>query len=129
MTMAEVAEHMGRDPDTVSAVIRTARKRHPGKVFRVVSYRRTYGQWGQDKAVYAAEVGADVPKPKVDAVARKNESNARWRARHGVREAAKKRAKRAGGMPVVNIWNGLAPASMRNVMTMAAANTAMAQAA
>lgn len=129
-TTEELVEHLGLNSGLVSSTIRAARLTCPGQIFRIAGYQRAVGAWQPDRAVYAAEAGPDVPKPKVDAKARRRAANKRWTAKHGAAEAAKKRAQhlRANG-GTVNIWHGLAPASVRNVMTSVAANTSMAVAA
>lgn len=128
-TTPELIEHLGLSSDLVSSTIRAARLRYPGQIFRITGYQRAVGAWQPDRPVYTAEAGPDVPKPKVDTKARRRATNRRWTAKHGAAEAAKKRGQhmRASG-GTVNIWHGLAPASLRNVMT-AAANTSMAVAA
>jgi hypothetical protein len=131
MTTASVAAHLQWDIAMVSRAIVFARQKHPGEFFRIVRHKVMVGQWSPDQPVYAAEPGPDAYRRKPTAEARNRAAAKRWRDANRAIEAAKKRAMRAtaGGTRAVNVWAQLAPRGMRHLMTMAAANTSMKEAA
>lgn len=134
MTAASIAAHLQWDIAMVSRSIVFARQKHPGEFFRIVRHVIVVGQWAPDQPVYAAEPGPDAYRRNISAAARTRAAAKRWRDKNRAIEAAKKRALRAADRGVaaavpVNVWFQLAPAGVRNLMTMAAANTSMAEAA
>jgi hypothetical protein len=121
MTSREIAEVLEWPTNTVSIVIRSTRRDHPGKFFRISSWRQVLGRRRNDEAVYSAGRGADCIKPETDVVARKRAADRRWRERHNGSYLAKKMVR--DGARLLNPWLQLAPPSMRGHMQKVAANT------
>lgn len=118
MTCAEVAEALGWPHSRAHETIANARRWQPGKVFRVVRYRKTMGK-GKDPSVYAVQAGPDVPRPVIDRKARRKEIERRYQRKNQAIINARERAARAAAAPA-NVWMGLAPVGVRPLMTIAA---------
>lgn len=121
MTSREIAELLDWPTNTVSVVIRSARRDHPGRFFRVTGWRQVLGKWLNDEAVYSAGRGADCIKPATDTMARRRAADQRWRERNKARYLAGKMV-RDGSKPL-NPWLQLAPPTLRAYMQTVAANT------
>lgn len=122
MTCAEVAEALGWPHSRAHETIANARRWQPGKVFRVVRYRKTPAK-GKDLSVYAFRPGKDAPRPKIDTKARRQEAARRYQAKNQAVINARERSARAAKARVIapsNPWMGLAPAGIRPLMTLAA---------
>ncbi len=122
MTCAEVAEVLGWTHSRAHETIANARRWQPGKVFRVVRYRKTMGK-GKDPSVYAVQSGPDVPRPVIDRKARRKEIDRRYQRKNQAIINARERAARAAAAPA-NVWMGLAPVGVRPLMTIAARESA-----
>lgn len=122
MTCAEVAEALGWPHSRAHETIANARRRQPGKVFRVVRYRKTMGK-GKDPSVYAVQAGPDAPRPVIDRKARRKEIERRYQRKNQAIINARERAARAAAAPA-NVWMGLAPVGVRPLMTIAARESA-----
>lgn len=119
MTVREIAEELDWPVSRVHAVVANARRQHPEKLFRAVSYRPK----GKDTSVYAAMPGKDAKRQPIDKEARARERFARYRQRHRAAINARLRAKRAAKRKqptAINPWMQLAPKELRSAMTMAA---------
>lgn len=126
MTCAEVAEALGWPHSRAHETIANARRWQPGKVFRVVRYRKTMGK-GKDPSVYAVQAGPDVPRPVIDRKARRKEIDRRYQRKNQAIINARERAERAakvGPAAPTNLWMGLAPVGVRPLMTIAARESA-----
>lgn len=130
MTCAEVAEALGWPHSRAHETIANARRWQPGKVFRVVRYRKTMGK-GKDPSVYAVQAGPDVPRPVVDRKARRKEIDRRYQKKNqaiiNARERGARAAKASAGAST-NMWMGLASPGIRPLMTLVARESAGATA-
>ena len=120
MTRHELAEHLGWPVPKVGTTISSTRWLKPRQVLRIVSYRHIVGRHARDVAVFAAQAGPDVPKPRADPALRRKQSQARYRDKNraAIQAAARlKRASDAGREVVVNPWLGLAPTNLRSAMS------------
>lgn len=122
MTATELAEYLGWKSEKVTSTISSTRWLLPEQVFRIVRYVPVTGRRSRDLAVYAAEAGADAPKPAVNAAKRRKQAEARYRHKHraiiNARNQASSAAKR--GAPTVNPWAQLAAPQLRSFMSTAA---------
>jgi hypothetical protein len=133
MTAARIAEELDVPTDRITLTIQSARSRRPGRSFRIIRYEPQIGVWASDRPVWSRSDGRDVPRPLVDKKARADAYQKRYREKHAgvrrVRMAARNAARRstaATGNPYLQ----LVKASSRGyVAAMAAANTAMTEAA
>lgn len=119
MTCAEVAEVLDWPYSRARATIANARRWQPGKVFRVIRYRKTTAK-GKDLSVYAFQPGKDVPRPEIDKKARRKEAAQRYQRKHRALKSARERSARAakaGAIAPPNPWLQLAPAELRPFMT------------
>lgn len=66
MSVAEIAEYLGRARNVVNTCMTSARRHHPGKFFRIVSYRRQVGVPGRETPIYTTGPGRDAPRPNFD---------------------------------------------------------------
>ncbi|ART57110.1 hypothetical protein CBP36_19585 (plasmid) [Acidovorax carolinensis] len=110
MSVPEIAEHLAWSRNRVNTCLTTARANHPGKFFKIVSYRMQQGVQGREIPVYAAQAGPDRRRPAFGAEHTKirgQEYARRNRARAAVAR------KRRRGMHEVNPWSGLMPIGMR----------------
>jgi hypothetical protein len=118
MTATELAEYLGWESRKVTTTIGSTRWLLPEQVLRIVRYVPVTGRRGRDLAVYAAEAGADAPKPAVNAARRRKQTEARYRHKHraiiNARNQASSSAKR--GAPAINPWAQLASPVLRGTM-------------
>jgi len=119
MTVEEIAEHLGWEGKKVSTTIGSTRWLLPEQVFRIVRYVQVIGRRSRDLAVYAAEPGVDAPKPPINAVKRRKQTEARYRDKHRAIINARNRASHAAkrGVVIVNPWIQLAPPQLRAFMS------------
>lgn len=120
MTKNDIAEVLGWHPARVHSTLANARRLRPGKVFRVVRYQRSEDGKSKDQSVYAAGPGQDVPRPQIDAIERRKETQSRYRNRHKAAINARmrmRRAKQHGHSIVPNMFAQLAPPAVRSYMT------------
>lgn len=122
MTIEEIAEHLGWERIKASTTIGSTRWLLPKQVFRIVGYVQVTGRRCRDLAVYAAEAGADMPKPAVNAAKRRKQTEARYRQKHRAIINARNRASTASkrGAATINPWMQLAPPQLRAFMSTAA---------
>ena len=66
MSVPELAEHLGIARNRINTCMTTARRNHPGKLFRIVSYQQHVGVRGRETPIYAEGPGRDAPRPKFD---------------------------------------------------------------
>lgn len=66
MSVPELVEHLGWPRNRINACLTTARANHPGKFFRIVSYRKQVGVQGRETPVYSATPGPDARRPAFD---------------------------------------------------------------
>lgn len=122
MTVVELAEYLGWKSEKVTTTIASTRWLLPGLVFRIVRFVPVTGRRSRDLAVYAAEAGADVPKPTVNADKRRKQTEERYRRNHraiiNARNQASAAAKR--GTTTINPWAQLAAPQLRAFMSSAA---------
>ena len=110
MSVPELVEHLGWTRTRVDACITTARSNHPGKLFRIVRYRKQVGVQGREAAVYAAGPGPDAPRPVFDD-AHKLEGKRRYYRNNRAMWAASR--KRRTGQGAASPWSGLIPIQRR----------------
>ncbi|RQO83530.1 hypothetical protein [Acidovorax sp. FJL06] len=110
MTVPELVEYLGWPRTRVDSCITTARENHPGKLFRIVRYRKQVGIQGREAAVYAAGPGPDAQRPAFDA---EHHLEAKRRYYRGNRAiwAAKRKART--GQRAASPWSGLLPMARR----------------
>jgi len=107
MSVPELAEHLGLARNVVNTSMTTARKNHPGKFFRIVSYRRKVGTSGRETPIYTAGPGRDAPRPNFD--------KAKGRSEHYQRNRALLAADRRRRLGLKASWlSGLMPIERRN---------------
>jgi len=118
MSVMEIVEHTGMVRSRVNACLSTARANHPGKFFRIVSYRTQAGVQGRETPVYAAGPGRDATRPVFDReryLERRRsyyqQNRAQWAARRKVR---------TGQVPA-SPWDGLVPMGRRTTKQQPAA--------
>jgi len=117
MTIPEIADHLAWDLPRTRSVIANGRRLHPGKLFRIIAYRRATESKGKDTGVFAAQAGPDKPR-NPDKIARRKKTQASYRRRHQALINArhrKWRAEKQGRELVPNIWAPLLPSSANSV--------------
>lgn len=101
MSVLEIMEVTGFGRLKVNACLNTARHDHPGRYFRIVSYRRNVGVQGREIPVYSASMGRDVPRPVFD----KKDTNRNYYLRNRARQAVRRKVNT--GKAPANPWAGL----------------------
>lgn len=81
MSVPEIAEHLGLARNVINTCMTTARKRYPGKFFRIVRYRLQIGVSGRETPIYSASPGPDAPRPVFDKAEGRRSHYQRNRAR------------------------------------------------
>jgi hypothetical protein len=110
MSVMEIAEHLGWERNRVNTAITTARANHPGRFFRIASYRQQVGKQGRETPIYAAKRGQDAPRPAFDQAhitSRRHEYYLRTRAQRAIDR------KKRYGAPAANWLSGLVPIQQR----------------
>lgn len=115
MTMPDIADLLQLPRQKVSTTIRNARAGHPGIFFRVVGYRNpdeldlSMGCKSR-RQIYAAEQGADMPRPKVNKTLRRKRTQKRYRDKNKAiinAQIRKHRSETKGSASLLGMWHGL----------------------
>lgn len=110
MSVMEIVEHLGMTRNQVNACLTTARANHPGKFFRIVSYRTQAGVQGRETPVYAAGPGRDAKRPTFDRERYLNRRR-RYYLNNRAQWAARRKARTNQGP--ASPWDGLVPMARR----------------
>lgn len=110
MTVPELVEYLGLPRNKVNAAMTTARKNHPGKVFRIVRYRKQMGVQGRETPIYAAGPGPDAPRPDFGEV-HKQERRQRYYLSNRAIWATRRKSR--AGQGAASPWSGLLPMARR----------------
>ncbi len=113
MSKADLAELLGENGKWAAAAIATARHEHPGKFFRVVRYEAQRGRAGREIPIYAAQPGADAPRPDFSSPEQRKDRQRRYYENNRAQILARTHARRHGPAGT-NRWMALlAPSDRR----------------